>query len=192
MSRRYGSTARLGNGLSSPPSRRSVAAPLPPSLEAPCGNVPELAPGPSHILVEAGTKDPGEQLIESLAVPPSVHVGLPGHEGAAREHAAVESIVVDLRVPGSVSPSVECPGARVRREGPKRNAAPDSILTLRGRIGIVRGTKRGLKDRVLRSSRPWKGQELSESEAGLGSSGAPLPRSAGSITSSVTSSRSRS
>ena len=43
--------------------------------------------------------DPGAQLVQSLRVPPAIHVGFTGRQIAARQQPRIEALVVDLEVP---------------------------------------------------------------------------------------------
>ena len=48
---------------------------------------------------QVGAVDPGAQLVQSLGVPPAIHVGFTRRQVAAREQPCIEALVADLEIP---------------------------------------------------------------------------------------------
>src|SRR5690606_23493662 len=59
--------------------------------------------GREDVAVDTGSEDPGDHLVDRVAVPPAVHVGLADADRALLEDAAVEPLVVDPHVPRPVA-----------------------------------------------------------------------------------------
>ena len=55
-----------------------------------------------HLSFEPGLQDPGQHLIDSLAVPPPVHVGLTEAEGGFGEDPSVKALIMHLYIPGAI------------------------------------------------------------------------------------------
>ena len=69
----------------------------------------EVAPD-VDLLCHARREETVEERLDLLAIPPAVDVALPEAERAVGEHAAAETLVVDLRVPRRVSIEPETRG----------------------------------------------------------------------------------
>jgi len=88
-------------------------------------HIPEVPPGPPDVLVQVDPQDAVEELIERVAVPPAVHIGLARRERPARQHPSVEAVVVYLQIPGTIAVQLDIGSLKKgRQRGPCRGWRP--------------------------------------------------------------------
>ena len=73
-------------------------------------------PGGHEPAVDPPGMDAHEELVELRGVPPSVHVGLAGPQGAVRQHARVQAFVPNLQVPGIAAVDLDACGPQQGRD----------------------------------------------------------------------------